>query len=1030
MRVPELRALLAAHMGTDEGGIRARRKDTLLQEVMKKEVEREIVARQSVLLAARHRRRTLMEALGRRGDNDTSFTSSSSRAMRVQESSTAVPENLTLLSFSEQVVMLHEATRLVQRVQGKALTGELVPDVGGLTVPLDTLHPADVIDGLAACIKARYETSKKYQTLFADLRDERRGRVHAHVDFDPDEGDMKILLVRVTRDGEYEYFEEKRDMVNRMLNRFRLDEQFVMERLLRAAITARYDRMHADWADAEGEVVEGKVLECRDEAALLHIEASGRDAVSAVAELDGANCTPGEVLKVGDELKVIVVGYRRLMAGDGIGNQYTRARETPHLVVSRSDPELVSGLLKLEASAFRDGVAEIFNVARVAGLATKVGVTILDDAQRDRASLRYAIVQALGKVGVEHLNGESVVPVFKSESIEDMIAEALSFTNRDELSVSYTATEGAGDCVGVAQVRVPSAEMRSKIMRHEGSALELASSLLGVHIHIRVAGEEEEEEDDIDPDEGAFDLAFDDDSITRDGYASSLGDALEPSDDRIGATAAAAAAGLFTASGPHLDTKTLSETDPELREFVEETLSDTEFRIPEGASSSSSAAVNLDIDFLDLAAAREDDDDFSIETTSAQDGGVSESDTHTRQVASKPDAHSLASMIDDVLGGGDADIWDDGNNMEPHGRTGDDETSAASDAHTGTGGGHQRGRDDRSSFSGQAGMNSFDISTDDMLDDLMFGLAEFDDEGLDGMSLKDELPLPMTEFSWDADTAPGATSSSSSSSSSSSQNTSSHGSATPHRNRNADAPRRQSRTGRRFNDDDDDADIGNFLDEGGLGSWQEGTEIRDSSPRTSRRTVFYHESGVNPETCAQKKDDKRSSPSRLQSDVERLRETWPSEQNSDRLMRRGLTEKPIYLKLGQLFFPHSAAAYSFFSSMLWETKIGYILSGDEMDAFVDLIERAHPNPEKKLGAEGLRHIYVGKTMKEVEGRMKPVRAFMLARKDGTEDDCSYRKLLATIYGRIEHEVEKKQLKKRGRMRMFDHDDGGQNSRYT
>ena len=132
----------------------------------------------------------------------------------------------------------------------------------------------------------------------------------------------------------------------------------------------------------------------------------------------------------------------------------------------------------------------------------------------------------------------------------------------------------------------------------------------------------------------------------------------------------------------------------------------------------------------------------------------------------------------------------------------------------------------------------------------------------------------------------------------------------------------------------------------------------------------------------------------------------------ERMLRRTL-DTPVFLELGPLFFRDKDSAYSFFQTLLWDTSFGYTLSDDETAAFVELIERAHPNPAEKLGAEGLELIYVGHTMKEVEGAVKKVRAFILRRRDGTEDDCSYRKLLSRIFHEIEVDVARK-VRRRGR----------------
>ena len=64
----------------------------------------------------------------------------------------------------------------------------------------------------------------------------------------------------------------------------------------------------------------------------------------------------------------------------------------------------------------------------------------------------------------------------------------------------------------------------------------------------------------------------------------------------------------------------------------------------------------------------------------------------------------------------------------------------------------------------------------------------------------------------------------------------------------------------------------------------------------------------------------------------------------------------------------------------------------ETEAFISLIEKGHRCPEEKLGPDGLRSIYVGE--KEFPGGWN--RCYILVRKDRSEDDCSYVKLLRNI----------------------------------
>ncbi|MED6307239.1 MAG: hypothetical protein VX563_04470, partial [Planctomycetota bacterium] len=198
LKISELRTLLSAHGASAADVLAARKKDSLLMALMQREVAAEVRGRLEVLRAARRRRRRLDD--------------SGAPLLYAGEEAPDAPERgLSLLSFSEQVAMLHEATKVARAEQRKALLGDGDDDDGGgggggggaadpssRSEPWDALDAIDVVDGFAACIKRKYQTATKHRTLYAEKRDELRGDrdLKVIVDLDPDEGDMRVWVVR------------------------------------------------------------------------------------------------------------------------------------------------------------------------------------------------------------------------------------------------------------------------------------------------------------------------------------------------------------------------------------------------------------------------------------------------------------------------------------------------------------------------------------------------------------------------------------------------------------------------------------------------------------------------------------------------------------------------------------------------------------------------------------------------------------------------------------------------------------------
>ncbi len=187
---------------------------------------------------------------------------------------------------------------------------------------------------------------------------------------------------------------------------------------------------------------------------------------------------PGEPYRFNDRLKVFVSAVRKTTKG-------------PEIVVSRSDPSLVTRLLELEVPEVADGIVEIKSVAREPGARSKVAVVSRDeqvDAMGACVGHRGARVQAV----VEELGNEKIDIVRWSDDMAKYLESALSPAKVSKVIVR----EGEQ----AATVVVPDNQLSLAIGRR-GINVRLAARLTGWKIDIRsetqyaqeLAGIEEEQ---------------------------------------------------------------------------------------------------------------------------------------------------------------------------------------------------------------------------------------------------------------------------------------------------------------------------------------------------------------------------------------------------------------------------------------------------------------------------------------------------------------------------------------------------------
>ncbi len=149
--------------------------------------------------------------------------------------------------------------------------------------------------------------------------------------------------------------------------------------------------------------------------------------------------------------------------------------------VSRTHPNFVKMLLEMEVPELNNGEVSIVNIAREAGLRTKIAVST-------SVQNLDAVGACIGNKGarinsvINELNGEKIDIINYSENPADYIVAALSPAEVSEITVDTAA--------GVANVLVPENKLSLAIGKG-GHNVRLAAKLTGYKIDVKAAGEKE-----------------------------------------------------------------------------------------------------------------------------------------------------------------------------------------------------------------------------------------------------------------------------------------------------------------------------------------------------------------------------------------------------------------------------------------------------------------------------------------------------------------------------------------------------------
>lgn len=271
---------------------------------------------------------------------------------------------------------------------------------------------------------------------------------------------------------------------------------------------AERGRVYEEYADKENEILTAVVTRVDDKGAV--VELMGR----TEGYLERDQMIPGEVINMGDHLKVYVLEVQR---GDDM------TRRGPQVRVSRTHPNLVKRLFEMEVPEIAGGKVLIKGIAREAGSRTKMAVhstEVLIDPVGACVGQRGDRVTRV----VDELRGEKIDIIKWSENPAEFIANALNPANVREV---YTEASGQRSCIVV----VPDNQLSLAIGK-EGQNARLAARLTGFKIDIKSETQARESGDfyDYDEDEESGDEYAENDSEAESGIEENSAEEQEAAD--------------------------------------------------------------------------------------------------------------------------------------------------------------------------------------------------------------------------------------------------------------------------------------------------------------------------------------------------------------------------------------------------------------------------------------------------------------------------------------------------------------------
>ncbi|HEY8341280.1 MAG TPA: transcription termination factor NusA [Egibacteraceae bacterium] len=272
----------------------------------------------------------------------------------------------------------------------------------------------------------------------------------ARVVIDRETGDVTVYAQELDDDGNVisEWVDTPHDFG-------RIVAQTAKQVLMQRLREAERELTYGEYSGREGDLVSGTVQIHDNRVVVL-------DLGNAEAVLPYAEQVPNEHYEHGMRLRAYVVEVRRSYKG-------------PQIICSRSHPNLVEALFRLEVPEIADGIVSIRAIAREAGHRTKIAVSSRDPAV-DPVGACVGPRGSRVRTIVEELNQEKIDIVNWSDEPAELVANALSPAKVSEV---YLYPEDQ-----TALVVVPDYQLSLAIGR-EGQNARLAARLTGWRIDIK-----------------------------------------------------------------------------------------------------------------------------------------------------------------------------------------------------------------------------------------------------------------------------------------------------------------------------------------------------------------------------------------------------------------------------------------------------------------------------------------------------------------------------------------------------------------
>ena len=198
----------------------------------------------------------------------------------------------------------------------------------------------------------------------------------------------------------------------------RIAAQTAKQAIIQKIRQAERDIVFEEYKDRVGDIVSGAVRQFNRSDIIVDL---GR----AEAILQARERVPTEEYQIGDRIRAYVLDVQNNVAG-------------PSIILSRSHPDFVKALFRLEVSEIADKIVEIKGIAREPGYRTKIAV-VSHDEKVDPVGACVGMRGIRVKNIVRELSGEKIDIIRWSDDIKTYVTNALSPARLSKVAIDPDA---------------------------------------------------------------------------------------------------------------------------------------------------------------------------------------------------------------------------------------------------------------------------------------------------------------------------------------------------------------------------------------------------------------------------------------------------------------------------------------------------------------------------------------------------------------------------------------------------------------